>query len=82
VGKRTAEGAAMANLRIADVASSVGKQWCGFGQQRADLEIAVARECANGDVIAGIIDVTKVIEATNVDKHRRSREAQFHERKQ
>jgi hypothetical protein len=79
VGKRTAESAAMTNLRIADMAGCVCKQWCVCGQHRADFEIAVARECTNGDVIAGIVDVSKVIKTANIDKDRRSREAQLHE---
>jgi hypothetical protein len=72
----------MANLGIADVAGCVCKKWCVCGQHRADFEIAVARECANGDVIAGIVDVAKVIEAANVDEDRRSCEAQLHEREE
>jgi hypothetical protein len=68
----------MANLRIADMAGCVCKQWRICGQHRADFEIAVTRECSNGDVIAGIVDVAKVIEAANIDKDRRSREAQLH----
>ena len=69
----------MANLGIADMAGRVGEKWCVCGQQCADLKIAVARECTNGDVVAGIVDVPKVIEAAYVDKDRRSCEAQLHE---
>ncbi len=72
----------MANLRIADVAGCVCKKWCVCGQHRADFEIAVARECTNGDVIAGIVDVPKVIKTADVDKDRRRCEAQLHEREE
>ena len=35
--------------------------------------------CADGDVIAGVIDVGQVIETTDVDQHRRGGEPEPHE---
>ena len=42
----------------------------------------MAGECADGDVVAGIVDVTKVIEAADIDQDRRRGKTKLHERKQ
>jgi hypothetical protein len=72
----------MANLGIAYVTGGVREQRSGLGEKRTGLEFAMAGESTDGDVIAGIADVTEVIETADVDEHRRRRESEFHEGQQ
>ena len=80
--QRAADGAAMANLGIAHMAGRMMQQGSGLAEQFTDLEIAVAGERTNGDVIAGITDEAQIVEAAHIDQHSGRREPEFHERQQ
>lgn len=72
----------MADLRITDMAGSVGKERSRRCQKRTGLEVAMAGESTDGDVVAGIVDVAQVIEAADIDKNGRRRKTKLHERNQ
>ena len=79
MGERAPERAAVAHRWVADLAGNVPEQRGLGGQQVAHLEGSVLGHCADGDVIAGVIDVGQVIETTDVDQHRRGGEPEPHE---
>ena len=70
VGQRAANRAAMADLGIAHMAGGVMEQGSGAAEQFAGLEIAMAGERTDGDVISGIADEAEIVEAADVDQHR------------
>ena len=82
MSQRAADGSAMADLRIADMTCSVRKKRSRRCQKRTGFEVAMAGECTDGDVVASIVDVTKVIEAADIDQDRRRCKTKLHERKQ
>lgn len=69
----------MAHLWIADVAGGVRQQRHVFLQDRAGLDIHVACEGADRDVVAGVADVVEVAGAADVDQHAGRCEAQLHQ---
>ena len=79
---RTADRAAVTYLRIADVAGSMRQQRHVLGKDRTGLDVHVAGERANRDVVAGVADVRQVGDATDVDQDARLGEAQLHQRQQ
>ena len=82
MGERAADRSTVTNLRVANMSGSMRKERRICGEQRADFEIAMTSECADRDVIARIVDVTKVIEAADIDEHRWRGEPQLHEREE
>ena len=77
-----ADRAAVAHLRVADVTGGVGQQRDVLGEHRTGLDVHVAGQCADGDVVAGIADVRQVTDAADVDQHTWLGEAQLHQRQQ
>ena len=82
MGDRTADGAAVTNLRVTHVPGRVSQQRSMLSEHRRLLHVHVARERTDRDVIAGVLDVRQVLHATDVDENRRLREAQLHERQE
>ena len=80
VGDRPADRAAVAHLRITDVARRMSEQGNVLGEHFRDLDVAVPREGADGDVIAILADVREVGEPADVDEHAGLGEAQLHQR--
>ena len=70
VGDRAADRAAVAHLRVADLARRRGRSsgTC-CAQQVGRLDVVVAGQRADGDVVAGVADVRQVGEAADVDEH-------------
>ena len=60
--------------------------WARIGtsgpEQVGGLEVAVAGQGADGDVVAAVADVGQVAQPTHVDQHRRRGQAQLHQRQQ
>ena len=79
---RPADGAAVADLGVADVGRGVGQDRRVALEHVADLDVAVAGERADGDVVALVPDVVELVEPADVDEHRRGGEAQLHEREE
>ena len=82
VGQRTGERAAVANLRVADFTGRSREERDVLGEDLAVLDVVVAGEPTDRDVVAGVVDVREVAEAAHVDEHRRGGEAELHERQQ
>ncbi len=82
VSERTAEGATMANLWVTDLGGGVRQQRRMFSDEIAGLDGPVLGQRADGEMIAGIVDVGQVIEAADVDHHRRVGETKLHHGKQ
>ncbi len=80
VGERAADGAAVAHLVVADVGSGFGQQPGLAEHERVDLDVAVAGHRTDREVVACIADVLEIVQAVDVDEHRRRREAEPHER--
>lgn len=51
-----------------------------LGEHGRLLHVHVPGERADGDVVAGVLDVRQVLHVADVDEHSRLGEAQFHER--
>ncbi len=82
MGERAADGAAVTDLRVADLAGGVGEQRDVLLEQGRRLDVHVAGEGADRDVVAGVADVRQVAQASDVDQHARLGEAQLHHRQQ
>ena len=82
MGDRAADRAAVTDLRIADMAGGMGQQRRVLVQQIGGLDVAVAGEGADRDVVAAVTDVRQVGDAADVDQHRRLGQAQLHQRQQ
>ena len=82
VGDRAADRAAVAHLRVADVAGGVRQQRHVLGEHVGVLDVVVAGQRADGDVVAGVADVRQVAEPADVDEHARLGQAQLHQRQQ
>ena len=82
VGDGSADRAAVAHLRIADLTGCIGEQRNVLGEHRTVLEIHVAGERADGDVVTGIADVRQFTDAADVDEHARLGESQLHQGQQ
>ena len=72
VRQRSADRAAGAHLRVADEPCGVREQGHVLAQHRRALDVAVAGERADGDVVTGVADVGQVGDAADVDEHRRA----------
>ena len=82
VRERAAEGAAVTDLRIADLAAAARQDRHVLAHQRVVLDVVVAGEAADRDRVAGVAHVGEVGEPTDVDEHRRRRQPQLHQRQQ
>ena len=82
VGDGAADRAPVPHLRVADLAGGVGQDRHLGAEQVARLEVAVAGEGADGDVVAGVADVGQVVQPADVDEHRRRGQPQLHQRQQ
>ena len=82
VGDRAADRAAVAHLRIADLAGRVGEQRDVLGQHVGALDVHVPRQRPDGDVVAGVTDVGQVAQPADVDQHGRLGQPQPHQRQQ
>ena len=80
VRDRTAERAAVPHLVVTHLGGHALQRRAVLRQDVTDLEVAVARERADGDVIAGVTHVREVAESPDIDDHRGRREPQLHER--
>ena len=82
VGDRAADRATVTDLGVADLAGGVRQQRHVLLQERRRLDVHVAGQGADGDVVAAVADVRQVAEATDVDQHGRLGEAELHHRQQ
>ena len=82
MGQRAAQGAAVTHLGITDLVGGVGEQRDLLLQQRRRLEVVVAGQGADGDLVAALLDVRKIGNPSDVDEHRRDGESQLHQRQQ
>ena len=82
VGDRSADGAPVAHLGIADLPGDVGQQRHVTLQHLADLEVPVAGQGADDHPVAVLADVGQIGQPADVDQHRRRRQAQLHQRQQ
>ncbi len=80
VGDRSADGAAVAHLRVAHLAGGVSQERRLRGEQRAHLEVAVPGEAADGHVVTAVPDVGQLLQPADVDEHGRGGEAELHQR--
>ncbi len=72
----------MADLVVADLAGDGPQNTALGGEEVAGLEVAVAGERADGEVVAGVAHVGEVGEPSDVDEHGGGGEAQLHERQE
>ena len=82
MGDRAADRAAVAHLVVADLRGDGAQHAALGGEQVAGLDVAVAGQRADRDVVAGVADVGEVVEPADVDEDGGRREAQLHERQQ
>ena len=82
VRDRAADRAAVADLVVADLSGDRADDAALVGEHVVGLEVAVASERADRDVVATVAYVGQVAHATDVDDHRRRRQAQLHQRQQ
>ena len=66
---RAADRAPMADLGVADLAGDVGEHRGVRAHERVGLEVAVARERADGEVVAAVADVGELAHPADVDEH-------------
>ena len=78
VRDRTTDRATMSHLCITYMTSRMRKQRCMLMQNFRSLDIHVACQCTNGDVVARIFDVRQIFDATDIDQHRWLCETQLH----
>ena len=79
VGQRATERAPVTHLGITDLVGGIRQQRDLLLQQRRRLEVVVARQSADGDLVTALLDVRKVGNPSDVDEHRRDGEAQLHQ---
>ena len=82
MGDRPADRAAVAHLRITDLAGGVGEQRDVLGQHVGALDVHVPCQRADGDVVAGVTDVGQVAQPADVDQHGWLGQPQPHQRQQ
>jgi hypothetical protein len=80
VRDRPADRAPVTHLRVADMAGGVRQQRHVLVQQIGGLDVAVAGEGADRDVVACVADVRQVADTADIDQHRWLRQAQLHQR--
>ena len=79
MGQRAAERATVAHLGITNLVGGIGQQGNLLFQQRRRLEVMVARQGPDGDLVTTLLDVRKVRDLSDVDEHRRDGESQLHQ---
>ena len=82
MGDGATDGAAVAHLRVSDLAGHMGEQRRVTLQHIADLKVAVAGQGPDGDVAAVLPDIGQLGQPADVDQHGGRRQAQLHERQQ
>ena len=82
MGERTGERATVAHLRVTDLARRRREERDVLGEDLAVLDVVVASETADRDVITGVVDVGEVAQVADVDEDRGRGEAQLHERQE
>ena len=82
MGNRTAYGAAVADLRIADLACHVRQQRHVVAQRVADLEIPVTGQRPDDHPIPVLADIGQLGEPADVHQLGRGGEPQLHQREQ
>ncbi len=82
VRDRAADGAAVPDLRVADLARRVREQRHLTGQQRGAVHVVVPGQRADRDVRALVGDVRQVVQPAQVDEHFGGGQPQFHQRQQ
>jgi hypothetical protein len=82
VGQRAAQGAAVADLGVADEAGHMGQERHLRLQHVGGLQLPVPGEGADGHLVALLADVGEVGEPADVDDHGRRGQPQPHQRQQ
>ena len=82
VRERAADGTAVADLRVADLAGGVGEERGVLLHERVRLDRAMGREGADGEMVAAVVHVGQVVEPADVDDDRRVGEAELHHRQE
>jgi len=72
----------VADLRVADQPGHVGQDRHRGPQQRAPLQVVMAGERADGDMVAGVTDERQPADPADVDEDGRRGEAELHERQE
>ena len=80
--QRAADRAAVADLRVADLAGDLGEQRQFAPEQVVPRQIVVAGEGPDGDMAALVADEGELAEPADVDQDRRHGQAKLHEREQ
>ncbi len=71
MSERPSDRAPVPDLRIADLTGDVGEQRGLGGEQRVGLDVAMAGESTDGDVVPAVADVGQLAQPADVDQHRR-----------
>ena len=79
VRQRPAEGAAVADLRVADLARGRAQDRDVLPHHRVVLDVVVPGEPTDGELVAVVAHVREVAEPADVDQHRRRRQPQLHQ---
>ena len=79
MGQRATQRAPVTHLGITDLVGSVREQGNLVLQQRRRLEVVMARQGADGDLITALLDVRKTGNPSDVDEHRRDGKSQLHQ---
>ena len=82
VRQGAADGAAVPDLRVTDLTGGVGEQRQFAGEHTGGLEIVVAGEGADGDVVTLVADIGQISQPADVHDHLWDRQAQLHQREQ
>ena len=80
MGERATQGAPVTNLGIADLTGHMTQQRCLGGQQFAGLDRPMRGHCADGDMVAAVVDVAEVADPTDVDHDTGCGEPEPHQR--
>jgi hypothetical protein len=82
VGQRATQRAPVTHLGITDLVGGIREQGDLILEQRRRLEVVMARQGADGDLITALLDVRKTGDPPDVDEHRRDGQSQLHQREQ
>ena len=72
----------MADLGVSNERGDVGEQAALLPDQVGTLDVVVAREAADADLVALLADIGELGEGADVDEHRRRGEPELHEGQQ
>jgi hypothetical protein len=79
VRDRTTDGSTVANLWVTNMACRMSKQRCMLGKDWRLLNVHVAGESTDCNVIASVTNVGEVLNTTNVNQHGWLSKTKFHE---